>query len=99
MQRVDPNRIYWQRKDEVRVNSDVEESDDEDGRRSRADVDSQSMHGANVLSPRRPPSYVSDDGVSYVVDAAPRSVAPTTDVPLPPHPSERGRMDAHPAMF
>ncbi|KFY31019.1 hypothetical protein V493_01473 [Pseudogymnoascus sp. VKM F-4281 (FW-2241)] len=41
--------------------------------------------------PRRPPSYMSDDGVEYVVQAAGRSVAPTTDVPLPVHPSERGR--------
>ncbi|CAM1501157.1 Fc.00g103190.m01.CDS01 [Cosmosporella sp. VM-42] len=36
----------------------------------------------------RPPSYISEDGVSYVVEAVPRSTAPTTDVPLPPHPSE-----------
>ncbi|OBT60594.1 hypothetical protein VE03_10004 [Pseudogymnoascus sp. 23342-1-I1] len=43
-------------------------------------------------APRRPPSYVSDDGVEYVVEAAGRSVAPTTNVPLPPHPSERGRV-------
>jgi hypothetical protein len=27
-----------------------------------------------------------------VIEAAPRSIAPTTDVPLPPHPSERGRV-------
>ncbi|KAK0386656.1 hypothetical protein NLU13_6491 [Sarocladium strictum] len=40
----------------------------------------------------RPPSYASDDGVSYVIDAAPRSTAPTTDVPLPPHPSEAGSL-------
>ncbi|KAH7121330.1 hypothetical protein EDB81DRAFT_890916 [Dactylonectria macrodidyma] len=39
----------------------------------------------------RPPSYASDDGVSYVVEATPRSTAPTVDVPLPPHPSEAGR--------
>jgi hypothetical protein len=38
----------------------------------------------------RPPSYMSDDGIEYVIEAAPRSIAPTTDVPLPPHPSERG---------
>lgn len=37
----------------------------------------------------RPPSYISDDGIDYVIDATPRSIAPTTDVPLPPHPSER----------
>ncbi|KAI8964320.1 hypothetical protein F5Y11DRAFT_102492 [Daldinia sp. FL1419] len=36
----------------------------------------------------RPPSYASEDGVSYVVEARPRSVAPLTDVPLTPHPSE-----------
>ncbi|SPN99503.1 uncharacterized protein DNG_02355 [Cephalotrichum gorgonifer] len=40
----------------------------------------------------RPPSYASEDGVGYVVDAVPRSIAPTTDVPLPIHPSERGRL-------
>ncbi|KAH7121954.1 hypothetical protein B0J13DRAFT_160771 [Dactylonectria estremocensis] len=39
----------------------------------------------------RPPSYASDDGVSYVVEATPRSTAPTMEVPLPPHPSEAGR--------
>jgi hypothetical protein len=45
-------------------------------------------------APRRPPSYMSDDGVEYVVEAAGRSIAPTTDVPLPVHPSERGRVRA-----
>ncbi|KAI1204268.1 uncharacterized protein F4807DRAFT_465839 [Annulohypoxylon truncatum] len=40
----------------------------------------------------RPPSYASEDGVSYVVEARPRSMVPTTDVPLPPHPSEAGHM-------
>lgn len=40
----------------------------------------------------RPPSYISDDGIDYVIEAAPRSIAPTTDVPLPTHPSERGRV-------
>ncbi|KAF5027486.1 hypothetical protein F66182_411 [Fusarium sp. NRRL 66182] len=46
----------------------------------------------NARSGPRPPSYVSEDGVSYVVEAAPRSTAPTTEVPLPPHPSEFGRV-------
>ncbi|KAK2059939.1 hypothetical protein LY76DRAFT_615393 [Colletotrichum caudatum] len=41
----------------------------------------------------RPPSYASEDGVSYVVDARPRSMAPAmTDVSMPPHPSEVGRL-------
>ncbi|KAH0494802.1 hypothetical protein TgHK011_008391 [Trichoderma gracile] len=40
----------------------------------------------------RPPSYASDDGVSYVVDAVPRSVAPSSEGEQQPvHPSERGR--------
>lgn len=40
---------------------------------------------------RRPPSYASDDGVTYVVEAQPRSMAPTVDVPLGQHPAEAGR--------
>ncbi|RBR07403.1 uncharacterized protein FIESC28_10644 [Fusarium coffeatum] len=40
----------------------------------------------------RPPSYVSEDGISYVVEAQPRSTAPSTEVPLPTHPSELGRV-------
>ncbi|KAM0229492.1 hypothetical protein ACHAP5_011635 [Fusarium lateritium] len=40
----------------------------------------------------RPPSYVSEDGISYVVEAQPRSTAPTSEVSLPTHPSELGRV-------
>ncbi|KAJ0162735.1 U5 small nuclear ribonucleoprotein 40 kDa protein [Colletotrichum tanaceti] len=41
----------------------------------------------------RPPSYASEDGVSYVVNARPRSMAPIMmEAPMPPHPSEIGRM-------
>ncbi|KAF4970006.1 hypothetical protein FZEAL_10125 [Fusarium zealandicum] len=40
----------------------------------------------------RPPSYVSEDGISYVVEATPRSTAPTAEVSLPLHPSEVGRL-------
>ncbi|KAL6874850.1 hypothetical protein J3F83DRAFT_728879 [Trichoderma novae-zelandiae] len=40
----------------------------------------------------RPPSYASEDGVSYVVDAVPRSTAPSSEGEQQPvHPSERGR--------
>ncbi|KAL7920780.1 hypothetical protein ACQKWADRAFT_150164 [Trichoderma austrokoningii] len=41
----------------------------------------------------RPPSYASDDGVSYVVEAVPRSIAPSASASEPQlvHPSERGR--------
>ncbi|KIN05727.1 hypothetical protein OIDMADRAFT_16961 [Oidiodendron maius Zn] len=37
----------------------------------------------------RPPSYISEDGVHYVLEAQPRSIAPAEDVLLPPHPAER----------
>ncbi|KAI1770668.1 hypothetical protein F4818DRAFT_446081 [Hypoxylon cercidicola] len=40
----------------------------------------------------RPPSYASEDGVSYIVEARPRSFAPPTDVPLPPPPSAAGHL-------
>lgn len=53
---------------------------------------SQSSRGETANVPR-PPSYISDDGVDYVVEAQPRSIAPTGDVPLRSsmHPSELGR--------
>lgn len=76
LQRVDPDRIYWQRND----NADVD-----DGR-------------PETRASRRPPSYISDDGISYVVDAAPRStVSPPSSVsqPLPVHPSEYGRVNEY----
>ncbi|WQF89092.1 hypothetical protein CDEST_14106 [Colletotrichum destructivum] len=51
----------------------------------------QSTSGESNGGPR-PPSYASEDGVSYVVDARPRSVAPIVmEAPMPPHPSEIGR--------
>lgn len=80
IQRVDPNRIYWQRNPNAAPNEEA------------------SSRGESSTGPR-PPSYASEDGVSYVVEARPRSMAPAamTDVltPLPTHPSERGRMGEH----
>lgn len=55
--------------------------------------------GPEMTGPR-PPSYISEDGVDYVVEARPRSIAPTAfapqmvEAPVPPlpvHPSEAGR--------
>ncbi|KAI0146211.1 hypothetical protein GGR57DRAFT_289418 [Xylariaceae sp. FL1272] len=60
--RVDPNRIFWQRTEVSPLSSPDASDTDEDGRPRTA--------------PRRPPSYVSEDGVDYVVDARPRSIAP-----------------------
>ncbi|KUJ18049.1 uncharacterized protein LY89DRAFT_36150 [Mollisia scopiformis] len=74
--RVDPNRIFWQRNEGAALERINSEPEGPEGR---------------PMTANRPPSYLSDDGVDYVVEAAPRSIAPTTDVPLPPHPSERGR--------
>lgn len=74
-QRVDPNRLFWQRNE------------------SAAGTEEAPRRPETSAGPR-PPSYVSDDGVSYVVEAAPRSTAPreSVSVPLPVHPSEVGRM-------
>lgn len=79
--RVDPDRIYWQRNEHPALRGGGESSSEEE---------------AGTTGVRRPPSYASDDGVSYVVEARPRSMAPTTDVPLPPHPSEAGRVGTPP---
>lgn len=78
--RVDPNRIYWQRNEDAPA---VQEEED-----SLSSSASESSGNARTTVPR-PPSYASDDGVSYVVEARPRSIAPTTNVPLPPHASGR----------
>ena len=73
---MDPNRIFWQR-NEAAILERQNSVNRAEGRLTTAN---------------RPPSYISEDGVDYVIEAAPRSIAPTTDVPLPPHPSERGRV-------
>jgi hypothetical protein len=84
--RVDPNRIYWQR------NEDLPRTPEEEDVPSPSDAGPRRQRSGSP----RPPSYASDDGVSYVVEAQPRSVAPTTDVPLPVHPSEVGRVALRP---
>lgn len=81
--RVDPDRIYWQR------NPDAQESE----------AQGMDTRRAGTATGPRPPSYVSEDGVDYVVEARPRSVAPgafavqveQVQAPLPIHPSEAGR--------
>ncbi|KAH8887824.1 hypothetical protein GQ53DRAFT_768138 [Thozetella sp. PMI_491] len=84
--RVDPNRIFWMRNEEAPATVEEENT---------TESSSSSSHGSasEPSGLRRPPSYASDDGVSYVVEAQPRSTAPTTDVPVAGdlHPSERGR--------
>jgi len=83
--RVDPNLLHWQRVEPVGGASPVPP-------RRFSSVDST----APALGPAepapegpRPPSYISEDGISYVVEAAPRSTAPA--------PSHSGVSDIHPA--
>ncbi|KAI1136233.1 hypothetical protein F5Y05DRAFT_114985 [Hypoxylon sp. FL0543] len=52
--------------------------------------ESEEEHSRPEAAHPRPPSYASDDGVTYVVEARPRSMVPPIDAPLPPRPSETG---------
>ncbi|KAI1389339.1 uncharacterized protein F4822DRAFT_427691 [Hypoxylon trugodes] len=61
-------------------------------RNEQAPTESDEESSHSEAGHARPPSYASEDGVSYVVEARPRSIVPPTEVPLPPHPSEVGRV-------
>jgi hypothetical protein len=80
--RVDPNLLHWQRAEAQENRSSV-----------FSDL-SYSRTGASVIAAQqpveapRPPSYVSEDGVSYIVEAAPRSTVRM---------STGGVSDIHPA--
>ena len=82
--RVDPNLLHWQRVNGSRA-SEVP-SMHPTSRQGSASGPAASAPEPEVQGPR-PPSYVSEDGVSYVTEAAPRSVAP----------SHTGVSDIHPA--
>ncbi|KAF2450880.1 hypothetical protein P171DRAFT_148120 [Karstenula rhodostoma CBS 690.94] len=81
--RVDPNLLHWQRVGSSPTPPQVL------GRDSRSSSHPASRSGSvsGAADVPRPPSYASDDGVGYAVDAAPRSVAP----------SHTGVSDIHPA--
>jgi hypothetical protein len=85
LQRVDPNRLYWMRNQHA-------SADEVSDLSSSSGPESSQSSGSRVNVPR-PPSYSSDDGVSYVVDARPRSMAPQANVRSAgsSHPSESGR--------
>ncbi|GME23237.1 hypothetical protein GTA08_BOTSDO09940 [Neofusicoccum parvum] len=98
---INPNLLHWQRVDNLhplRQNPssanpanqapnqllDPFQTPDLQQRR-RGSGDEESQDGP------RPPSYMSDDGVRYVVEAAPRSVAPNIEQTLSDvHPAYRG---------
>lgn len=69
LQRINPDLLYWQR---------VEERARSSKKSNRA------SRGAKKTSAPRPPSYTSDDGIDYVVEAQPRSLAqqPGPDDPV-----------------
>ncbi|KAK3332724.1 hypothetical protein B0T19DRAFT_398466 [Cercophora scortea] len=106
--RVDPNRIYWERNQDAAAHTDATREEEDEispadsassssagGHHHRSRSGSAREPGSRAAGAPRPPSYVSEDGVAYVVEAQPRSIAPTTDVPLGQqqhqHPSESGR--------
>jgi len=97
--RVDPDRIFWQRNDAAPETVAEDDTSDSSPERQVSGGQGESSN-ARTTAPR-PPSYSSDDGVSYVVEAQPRSIAPTVDVPLRSsmtmHPSEAGRAGQPPS--
>ncbi|KAK4240058.1 hypothetical protein C8A03DRAFT_31805 [Achaetomium macrosporum] len=86
--RVDPNRMFWVRNQ----NAPVEEESEV----SSSSGPGSTHSGSGRTNIPRPPSYSSDDGVSYVVDARPRSIAPRGNGPHAgsSQPSESGRSEA-----
>ncbi|CRK28927.1 hypothetical protein BN1723_004237 [Verticillium longisporum] len=87
--RVDPDRIYWQRNPNAVLNEPLP---------ARGDSGTTEIGNAGAS---RPPSYASEDGVDYVVEARPRSIAPAAmmemPTPLPVHPSGVGRLNGRQA--
>ncbi|KAH6842249.1 hypothetical protein B0I37DRAFT_194577 [Chaetomium sp. MPI-CAGE-AT-0009] len=93
--RADPNRLYWMRNQHPAVEevSDLSSSNGSGITGSTGPtVSSLSSQSSGRTPAPRPPSYSSDDGVSYVVEARPRSMAPRGNAPPVPHPSERGML-------
>lgn len=76
--RLDPNRLYWQRNEAAVREAPVPEQESEHDT---------STTTSNV---KRPPSYSSEDGVSYVIDAMAASGSSTVSRPRAEE-SERGR--------
>ena len=66
LQRIDPNRFFWARNEQAGSSSSSSASS------SSSEAGTDSRPG----TANRPPSYASEDGVGYVVDARPRSFAP-----------------------
>lgn len=79
--RVDPNLLHWQRVEENRAQSAISMPRSRDG--SVVSVSSHATPPAEPAAGPRPPSYVSEDGVSYITEAAPRSAVAPASAPAP----------------
>lgn len=96
LQPINPNLLHWQHVDNVhplRQNpSSANPENHTTGLLEPFETPRAAQHsGRDDDSALRPPSYVSDDGVRYVVEAEPRSVAPVVDESLNGvHPAYRG---------
>jgi hypothetical protein len=101
--RVDPNLLHWQRAEDVHSNdNDRGSTISSTAVQSRAasvtspstplgpsPLAASSARGSEPVGPR-PPSYASEDGVSYIIEAAPRSTVNIRE-------SGTGFSDVHPA--
>ncbi|KAH6617592.1 hypothetical protein F5144DRAFT_498534 [Chaetomium tenue] len=92
--RVDPNRLYWMRNQHPAAAEEVSDISSNGSGTGSTDptVSSMSSQSSGRAPVPRPPSYSSDDGVSYVVEARPRSMAPRANAPPVPHPSQNGML-------
>ncbi|KAI5781816.1 hypothetical protein EDC01DRAFT_723096 [Geopyxis carbonaria] len=80
--RVNPDQFFWERREN---NNSQEMTTREQG------ISEESLSPTQEL---RPPSYISDDGVSYAVYAVPEVRTEQWPI-LPPHPSELNRLPLH----
>ncbi|EUC34541.1 hypothetical protein COCCADRAFT_35804 [Bipolaris zeicola 26-R-13] len=93
--RVDPNLIHWQRVDALSERGSAMSSQMPSRVGSVAEqippLPTASRAPSAVAEGPRPPSYVSEDGISYVVEAAPRSTVTSN------RDSHTGYSEIHPA--
>lgn len=87
--RVDPNLLHWQRvEDQAQNNRQSVTTDLSYSRNGSVSGPPAATRAPPAQEGPRPPSYVSEDGVSYIVEAAPRSTV---------RQSHSGVSDIHPA--
>ncbi|KAK3987273.1 hypothetical protein QBC44DRAFT_127519 [Cladorrhinum sp. PSN332] len=83
--RVDPNRFYWQRNGDESSEESLNNTTASSSSLSSSSSGAAGGQSGRAMNAPRPPSYSSDDGVSYVVEARPRST-----LPPPPGPHAAG---------